>query len=85
VPQRPPDPTQSTNEEKGLDSDQEAGIVSFIRERFGSQNYVTKRDALNYVEERFNKMLTYRWMKHFLDRQKKEVRLEVRVVISKNT
>jgi transposase len=34
-----------------LDPDQEADIVRFIRERFGSQNYATPRDVLNYVEE----------------------------------
>jgi hypothetical protein len=31
--------------------DQEADIVRFIRERFGSQNYATQRDLLNYIEE----------------------------------
>jgi hypothetical protein len=43
-----------------LDPDQEADIVRFIRERFGSQNFATQRDVVNYVEERFNKTLTYR-------------------------
>jgi hypothetical protein len=28
---------------------------------------------LNYVEERFNRILTYGWMKQFLDRHKSEV------------
>jgi transposase len=56
-----------------LDPDQEADIVRFIRERFGSQNYATQRDVLNYVEERFNKTLIYGWMKRFLDRHKSEV------------
>jgi hypothetical protein len=56
-----------------LDPDQEADIVRFIRERFGSQNYGSQRDVLNYVEERFNKILTYGWMKRFLDRHKSEV------------
>jgi hypothetical protein len=56
-----------------LDLDQKADVVCFIRERFGLQNYATQRDVLNYVEERFNKTLTYRWMKRFLDRHKSEV------------
>jgi hypothetical protein len=56
-----------------LDPDQEADIVCFIREQLGSQNYATHRDILNYVEERFNKTLTYGWMKRFLDRRKTEV------------
>jgi hypothetical protein len=56
-----------------LDPDQEADVVRFIRERFGSQNYATQRDVLNYVEERFNKTLTYGWMKRFLDRHKSDV------------
>jgi hypothetical protein len=56
-----------------LDPDQKADIVRFIRKRFGSQNYATQRNMLNYVEERFNKTLTYGWMKRFLDRQKSEV------------
>jgi hypothetical protein len=42
-----------------LDPDQEADIVCFIRERFGSQNYATQRNVLHYVEERFNKTATY--------------------------
>jgi hypothetical protein len=33
-----------------LDPDQEADIVHLIRERFGSQNYATQRDMLNYVK-----------------------------------
>jgi hypothetical protein len=56
-----------------LDPDQEADIVCFIREQFGSQNYATQRDASNYVKERFNKTLTYEWMKRFLDCHKSEV------------
>jgi hypothetical protein len=40
-----------------LDPDKKADIFRFIRERFGSQNYATQRDMLNYVEERFNKTL----------------------------
>jgi hypothetical protein len=56
-----------------LDPDQEAGILRFVRERFGSQNCATQRDVLNYVEERFNKTLTYGWMKRFLDQYKIEV------------
>jgi DNA-directed RNA polymerase sigma subunit (sigma70/sigma32) len=40
----------------GLDSDQEADIVRFIRERFGWQNYTTQRYVLNYVEGRFKKI-----------------------------
>jgi hypothetical protein len=56
-----------------LDPHQEADIVRFIRERFGSQNYATQRDVLNYVEERFKKTRTYRWMKRFLDRYKSEM------------
>jgi hypothetical protein len=42
-----------------LDPDQEADIVHFIREQFGSQNYAITRNVLNYVEERFNKAITY--------------------------
>jgi hypothetical protein len=38
-----------------LDPDQEADIVHFIRERFGSQNYATRRDMLSHMEERFKK------------------------------
>jgi hypothetical protein len=53
-----------------LDPDQKADILRFIRERFGSQNYAAQRDALNYVEERCNKTLTYGWIKRFLDRHK---------------
>jgi hypothetical protein len=46
-----------------LDPEQETDVVRFIRERFGSQNYVTQRDILNYVEEKFTKTLTPGWMK----------------------
>jgi hypothetical protein len=56
-----------------LDPDQEADIVRFIRQQFGSKNYATQRDVLNYVEERFNKTITYRWIKRLLDRHKSEV------------
>jgi hypothetical protein len=56
-----------------LDPDQEADIVRCIRERFRSQNYATQRDVLNFVEQQFNKTLTYGWMKRFLDRHKSEV------------
>jgi hypothetical protein len=56
-----------------LDPDQEADIVRFIREQFGSQNYATQRDMSNDVEERFKKTLTDWWMKRFLDRHKSEV------------
>jgi hypothetical protein len=56
-----------------LDPDQEADIVRFSRERFGSRNYATQKDVLNYVEEPFNKTLTHGWMKRFMDRQKNEV------------
>jgi hypothetical protein len=52
-----------------LGPDREADIVRFIREQFGS----TQRDVLNYVEERFNKTLTYGWVTQFLDRHKREV------------
>jgi hypothetical protein len=56
-----------------LDPDQEADMVRFIREQFGSQNYATERDVLNYVEKGLNKTLVYGWMRRFLDRHKSEV------------
>jgi hypothetical protein len=45
------------------DPDQEGDVVPFIRERFGSQNHAAQSDVSNYVEEQFNKTLTYGWMK----------------------
>jgi transposase len=57
-----------------LHLEQEAELVRFVQERFGSQNYATERHILNFVEEQLNKTLTYGWMKRFLDRPESELR-----------
>jgi hypothetical protein len=48
-----------------LDAEQEADVVCFIRDRFGSQNDVTERGRSRYAEKTFHKVLTYGWMKNF--------------------
>jgi hypothetical protein len=56
-----------------LDLEQESDVIGFIHEQFASQHYVTQRELLNYVEEKFAKILTSGWMQRFLDRHKSDV------------
>jgi hypothetical protein len=44
-----------------LHLEQKAELIRFVQERFGSQNYATERDLLNFVEEKCDETLTYRW------------------------
>lgn len=56
-----------------LDAGQEADIVRFICERFGSRNYVTQIYVREYIEAKFRKVLTYGWMRKLLDRHECDV------------
>jgi hypothetical protein len=48
--------------------DEEPAVICLIRDGHSSGNYVTQRDVLNFVESQFQKCLTYRWVKYFLQR-----------------
>jgi hypothetical protein len=58
----PPHPPLKLNE------DQERSVLEFIQNGFTSGNYVTQREILNLVEERFQKTVTSGWLASFLDR-----------------
>jgi hypothetical protein len=56
-----------------LDSHQEENVVHFIQDSFDSGNYVTQSEVLNYMEQNFGKILTYGWLRTFLDRHRSQV------------
>jgi hypothetical protein len=57
-----------------LTIEQEQIVCAFIRDGSDTGNYVTQRQLLNYIEENFQKTLTYGWVESFLSRHAEEVK-----------
>jgi hypothetical protein len=46
--------------------DEDSAVIRLIKDGHSSDNYVTQRDVLNFVESQFQKCLAYRWIESFL-------------------
>jgi hypothetical protein len=49
-----------------LNEDEITAVVAFIKSGHSSQNYVTQRDVLRFLETNYQKFRTYQWLSHFL-------------------
>jgi transposase len=50
-----------------LDEAQEKSVLQFLQDGFTSGKYVTQREFLSFVEEHFQKTVTYGWLASFLE------------------
>jgi hypothetical protein len=51
-----------------LDKAQEKSVLQFVQDGFTSGKYVTQKEILSFVEEHFQKTVTYGWLTSFLER-----------------
>jgi hypothetical protein len=48
-----------------LEEDQTAGVLAFIRNGYGTHDYLTQRDILSFIESSYRKCLTSQWVASF--------------------
>jgi hypothetical protein len=60
-----------------LSEEEEAAVITYIRETSRARNFVTRAAVLRFVEETTRKTLTYSWIQAFVSRHEGEIALRV--------